>query len=186
MKGTAREDIVRMFDAGIEPENIADALKLPAATVVAVLLRAGRELAGKDEILGGGEGRADGPGPEVRAAVIDLYQKWVPVHKIAKKFGMTRWDVYAILNEEGVPIYAPKTRKQLARERFEAEVLALYETGWTIEEILERVGMPRWSHSIIYEILHRYNVPMRGIGISKPPVDEDFVRKLAEKRKYEL
>lgn len=145
-----RADVCRMFDADVSVEKIADALGLPKMTVVAVLVRAQRL-----------DTKSDWAGPEVRAAVVEAYQNYVPMQQIRDRYGLGLQDVYRILNEEGVPrrpVGKKAMEKQLAILRFEAEVVDEYMAGTPIFDIWDMTGC---GYDRQRMICHKYGVALR-------------------------
>jgi len=158
-----KADIVRMHEAGIPPETIADELGVPNASVLAVLLRAG-----VDEKALFGEGTRE-MGPEARRGIVALYVGRQPVGTIAKRYGVKPLVIYEILSEEGVPVQRYRAKEALARLRRDADVVQLYLDGMLVWKIVIQTGM---CQDTIHRTLGKYNVPLRapkvGYHQSKP------------------
>jgi len=158
-----KADIVRMHEAGIPPETIADELGVPNASVLAVLLRAG-----VDETKLFGEGTRE-MGPEVRRGIVALYVGRQPVGTIAQRYGVKPLVIYEILSEEGVPVQRYRAKEALARLRRDADVVQLYLDGMLVWKIVNQTGM---CQDLIHKTLGKYNVPLRqpkvGYHQSKP------------------
>lgn len=170
-----REDILRMFRAGVNAATIADQLELPMASVIAILLREG---VSESQLVG--EEPASRYGASVRKLVVSAYKNWTSPRETCKDLGMSLADYYLVLAEEGVAVRRWKAKKDLATLRLEAEVIAMYKAGAPLREIRKATGLPNLS-SITF-IMDKYNVPRRQAKIcSRPRTGPEIdVQKLLE------
>ena len=139
----------------MEVAEIATALGIPVATVLALLLRGGVE---SEEFEGLWEERTESVNAPTRAAVVGEYNKWVPIQVICAKFGLQKRMVWQILLEEGVPIRRRHVMAELVKLRRDAEIVDMYVAGVGIWEIATSVGV---SVSCVNDVVKRYNVPPR-------------------------
>ena len=158
------EDVVRMFRGGVKIAKIADALELPTATVVALLLRGGvedPELESMDEsrrIGTLGSIRTGVVSDEIRRLVVADWMNWMPMREICRKYELHRNMVWQILLEEGVPVRKRVVMRELVTLRRDAEIVDLYLFGVHVMDIAAAVGI---GHGTVNVVLRKYNVPRR-------------------------
>lgn len=185
------EDVVRMFRGGVEVGGIANAMDLPPATVVALLLRGGVEdlelesMDDKRRVGGLGSAGVGGVSDAIRRLVIADWMRWMTMGAICKKYELLRNTVWQILLEEGVPLRKRTAMKELIKLRRDAEIVELYQSGMKVVEIAVAVGVEPWS---VNTVLRKYNVPRRKVvngperrskdGFGKMVHPRDILRKL--------
>lgn len=139
-----KQAIIKMFDSGLTIEAIGDATELPQASVMAILLRAGKSLPTQES----------GPSETMRQDVVARYQRYEPLKVTTKTMGITPQQYWAILAEEGTPA-RQRIVKQIAVGRRDAEVVEMYQYGEIIDEIILCCGV---SRPTIYRILKRNGI----------------------------
>jgi len=145
-----KEDILRMFRAGISAAAISDATGVPRVAVVAILAREGLWKAGEDVQL-------DEFGPQVREAVLQAYRGFGKVADVCERYGLDQSDYWAIILEEGEPTRkrAPVTRRLATQLKYD-EVCRLYQAGEKGRLIVDVCGLSSRRH--LYEILDRRGI----------------------------
>lgn len=161
-----QDDVLRMHENEVSPEQIADAMGIPVVSVVTILLRAGRELPpGSEHERRWGRREI---GPEVRKVVIDEYLNWKTPKLTCKRLGIRKDQYWAIVNEEGVPARKWRATQDLAMLRRDAEAVDLYLQGMPVMELCAACGMGPGS---LCHILNKYNVPRRQPKYTTPDGD---------------
>jgi len=142
--GQNREQVVRMFKAGIAAAQIADALGVPQVSVVAVLCREG--LWNAEQVTK--------YGPAIIEGVLAAYRAFEPLGETCQKMGLSKDDYWIILNNSAEPQRERKGKveKKLARERRNAEMLVMYKNGASRNEIAEACGV--WGTTVRYILIN--------------------------------
>jgi len=154
-----RSEILRLFDGGVEISEISDVLGVPPSAVAAVLVSSGRQSIGYN--AGNPPRRED---RVLRDAVVKAYNEGQTIGAIAASVGLDTRDVWLIITQEGVPIRRLRSLRQLAKDRRDAEVVALYSSGkFEAWEVAQFCGI---SRPLMYRILRRYNVPFKNVLLS--------------------
>jgi len=141
--GNTRADILRMFERGVDAANIADALGIPQVSVVAILCREG--LWNAEQIAK--------YGPAVIEGTLAGYRAFEPQKETCERMGLKPEDYWIILNNSAEPQRGRKKgpEKALAKERRNAEVIALYLAGESRNDIAEACGI--WGTTVRYILI---------------------------------
>jgi hypothetical protein len=141
-----RQDILKMFDSGIAPAEVAVHLGLAHSTVLAVLVDRNPGLLSDAEDVARGD-----YSNEVTNTVKGLYTKGKGIAYIAKSLNIEVDDVLIILAREGVPPtgIVSRSEKFARSERLSDEVLAIYEKNLDSDGLL-RQGV--WASTIAEQV----------------------------------
>lgn len=148
------EDVLTMFDNDIAPAQIADALRIPIASVNAIILRSDREAVRQERLASQIPDPVHGA-EETRRAVENAYRNKVPVGTVCEEYGITRDEYWIIVAESGEPVRSWERTREMARSRRDSEVIAMYEAGVRIEVLANQLSIGKRT---IYDILERHNV----------------------------
>lgn len=142
------EEIVRMRQAGLPREAVADEMNVSVGTVRNVEIAAGiaqpRE-AGSPEILS-----------DSVEQVIEKYNSGARVFDILREHNLTYTRLYKLLADNNVPVR--KIANADARERQLDEAVAMYEQGVRIVEITSETGV---NQPTLHAELHARGVELR-------------------------
>ena len=139
-------EVLEMFDGGLNPSAIAQELNISEGTVRGVLKAHGRELPGHKRSTENVD----------TGAVVEAYNGDVPAREILVTFGLTYTKLYHILEEAGVPIR--KVARAEGKKRSMDEAVSLYEDGYPLYAIKEETGI---AQPQLHAELHLRGVPLR-------------------------
>jgi len=145
-----REEIVRMFKAGVDVSNIADATGVPQPAVIAVLVR--ENLWQVTE----GSSESNRVRATVRQGVVTAYRNYASVRETCDRLGISTREFWVIVTTEGEPKRSRKPFvRRLSRIRRDEEIIEMYKAGELIETICEVCGTDRPR---LYRLLRREGI----------------------------
>ena len=149
MEENLKAKVLRLFNAGLTTQAIAESAKIPMPAVTAILVREGKVKNEKRLI----------DDPDLRRQVLAAYRQGMPMQTICTKYGLLPRQIWLILAEEGEPVRRHIAETAIALDRRDAEIADLYlHTAMSATAIAAACGI---SRTVVYDILRRHGIKYR-------------------------